>query len=126
MQSVVAHLKRVTSPVCDVCPFQPTAPVAVGVATLRQVQLTEEKAVKGAASETHMDCDDAVFGLTQAAGPLFLNAGSVVPYPDVARLVDVPDRVWAGMLDRRVLLQPISHPFFVTLELAEEPFPLEE
>jgi len=76
--------------------------------------------VKVAACETQVDGDDAVLGLTQAAGPLFLNAGSLVPLLDVAGLLDDPDRMGAGMLGSHDVLQPIAHPVFVPLELAEE------
>ncbi len=97
-----------------------TATVAIGVPALRQIQLTVEKAVKIAASEAQVDGDDAVLGLAQTATPLFLNPGSFVPFLDVAGLVDHPNRMGAGVFGSHVALEPIAHPVFVPLELAEE------
>jgi hypothetical protein len=97
-----------------------TTAVAIGVPALRQEQLAVEKAVKVVVCETQVDADHAVLSLTETAGPLFLNAGSLVPFLDIAGLVDDPDLMGAGMLGGHDVLQPIAHPIFVPLELAEK------
>src|SRR5512135_1227946 len=55
------------------------AAVAIGVPALGQEQLAVEQAVEVAAGQPQVDGDEAVLGLAQAAAPLLLDAGGLVP-----------------------------------------------
>src|SRR5512135_2528025 len=97
-----------------------TAAVAIGVPALGQEQLAVEQAVEVAAGQPQVDGDEAVLGLAQAAAPLLLDAGGLVPLLGVAGLVEEPDGVRALVLGGDESLEPIPHLVLPPLELAEE------
>ena len=73
-----------------------------------------------AAREAEVDSDHAVLDLAEAATPLLLDPGGLVPLLGVAGLVDDPDGVRADLLSGDDLLEPVEHQVLAPLELAEE------